>query len=212
MNIITMAMHQSTSTYDLVSAFEKDLSNGILHNYTEKKFGRCSEFSKWLTEDMLPLLSVEQSLDLYKSSGGRKTPQFKENSIEDIRDAIDFLLYDTIKLEGRFDECVSDIGAYKLLGASKEFVSYLLNLRDPSLFGIWNQSSERALKLLGWYTTNLRKGPWGIRYIDMLDLLHRVQSRFQLPNLSAVDQFNYWLTRFSPMATDVKSNTTKTSA
>ena len=212
MNIITMAMHQSTSTYDLVSAFEKDLSNGILRNYTEKKFGRCSEFSKWLTEDMLPLLSIEQSLDLYKSSGGRKTPQFKENSIEDIRDAIDFLLYDTIKLEGRFDECVSDIGAYKLLGASKEFVSYLLNLRDPSLFGIWNQSSERALKLLGWYTTDLRKGPWGIRYIDMLDLLHRVQSRFQLPNLSAVDQFNYWLTRFSPMATDVKSNTTKTSA
>ena len=207
-----MAMHQSTSTYDLVSAFEKDLSNGTLHNYTEKKFGRCSEFSQWLTEDMLPLLSVEQSLDLYKSSGGRKTPQFKENSIEDIRDAIDFLLYDTIKLEGRFDECVSDIGAYKLLGASKEFVSYLLNLRDPSLFGIWNQSSERALKLLGWYTTDLRKGPWGIRYIDMLDLLHRVQSRFQLPNLSAVDQFNYWLTRFSPMATDVKSNTTKTSA
>lgn len=207
-----MAMHQSTSTYDLVSAFEKDLSNGTLHNYTEKKFGRCSEFSRWLTEDLLSLLSFEQSLDLYKSSGGRKTPQFKENSIEDIRDAIDFLLYDTIKLEGRFDECVSDIGAYKLHGAGKEFVSYLLNVRDPSLFGIWNQSSERALKLLGWYTTDLRKGPWGIRYIDMLDLLHRVQSRFQLPNLSTVDQFNYWLTRFSPMATDVKSNTTKTSA
>ena len=205
-------MHQSISTYDLESAFEQALSNGTFHNYSQKKFGRYSEFATWLTEDMLPILSTEQSLDLYKCSGGRKTSDFKANSIEDVRDTLDFLLYDTIKLEGRFDECVSDVGAYKLNGTGKEFVSYLLHLRDPSLFGIWNQSSERALKLLGWDTPNLRKGPWGIRYIDMLDLLHRIQSRFQLPDLSAVDQFNYWLTRFSPMATTTKSNTSRTGA
>ncbi len=202
-----MVMRQSTDTYDLSSAFGRAIADGTLRTYAQKKFERCPEFSVWLTEDMLPTLSIEQSLDLYKCSGGRKTAVFKTNTIADTRDALDFLLYDTIKLEGRFDECVSDVGAYKLHGTGKEFVSYLLHLRYPLLFGIWNQSSERALKLLGWYTPDLRKGPWGIRYIDMLDLLHRIQYRFQLPNLAAVDQFNYWLTRFSPMAGGTKSTT-----
>ena len=41
-------------------------------------------------------------------------------------------MYDTIRLEGRFQECAAEGGAYKSAGAEKEFVSYLLCLKDPN--------------------------------------------------------------------------------
>ena len=72
---------------------------------------------------------------LYRASGGREASAFTSVPIEELRDSLDFLLYDTIKLEGRFDECVNPDGAYKLQGAGKEFVSWLLCLRNPGIAG-----------------------------------------------------------------------------
>jgi hypothetical protein len=195
-------LSQPASKYDsdLVSRYAEAIATGVLDAYINRTFSKAPTFSQSIDETQLQFLTTEQSLSLYRSSGGRKTVEFKKNSIEDIRDTIDFLLYDNIKLEGRFYECVSDLGAYKLSGSSKEFISYLLHLKNPLLFGIWNQSSEKSLKLLGWDTANLKKGPWGIRYIDLLDMSHRIQSRFRLQDLRSVAQFNHWITRFSPLA------------
>ncbi|MEC9309590.1 MAG: hypothetical protein VX966_08820 [Chloroflexota bacterium] len=195
-------MSQPVSKYDseLVSEFSEALATGILDNYIKRTFGKSSEFSESLDETQLQSLTTDLSLSIYRASGGRKVREFKKNSIEDIGDTIDFLLYDNIKLEGRFYECVSDFGSYKLLGAGKEFISYLLHIRDPLLFGMWNGSAEKSLKLLGWDTVNLKKGPWGIRYIDLLDMSYRIQSRFRLPDLRSVDQFNHWIVRFSPIS------------
>ena len=195
-------MSQLVSKYDsdLVSQFSEAIATGVLDNYIKRTFSKALEFSESLDETQLHSLTTELSLSIYRASGGRKIGEFNKNPIEDIGDTIDFLLYDNIKLEGRFYECVSDFGSYKLLGAGKEFISYLLHLRDPSLFGIWNGSAEKSLKLLGWDTANLKKGPWGIRYIDLLDMSHRIQSRFRLPDLRSVDQFNHWIVRFSPIA------------
>lgn len=195
-------MSQPVSKYDsdLISEFTEAMATGILDNYIKRTFGKASEFSESLEETQLHSLTTELSLSIYRASAGRKVGEFKKNSIEDIGDTIDFLLYDNIKLEGRFYECVSDFGSYKLLGAGKEFISYLLHIRDPSLFGMWNGSAEKSLKLLGWDTVNLKKGPWGIRYIDLLDMSYRIQSRFRLADLRSVDQFNHWVVRFSPIS------------
>ena len=73
-------------------------------NYRRKKWLRSEEFKQLLDQDALLELTMDQALDLYRASGGRDGAGFKSNTIEEVRDGLDFLLYDNIKLEGRFDE------------------------------------------------------------------------------------------------------------
>ena len=110
--------------------------------------------------------------------GKRKTKTFSTFPIEELRDSLDFLLYDTIKLEGRFDECGAPDGAYTPPGAGKEFASYLLCLRQPRLLGVWNSNSERLLRRLGLETDTMKRGPIkketslkGIRYFLLYDTI-----------------------------------------
>ena len=176
-------------------SYQEAVRQGALKDYWQKRWGRAGEFAGWLTEANLPSLSLEQAIALYQASGGRRGAEFRSNTLEDIRDSLDFLLYDTIKLESRFDECVSEGGSYQLAGAGKEFMSYLLCLRQPALLGVWNASAERALRVLGSYPGTLRKGHWGLRYLDLLEALQRVRLRFQLADFREVDLFAYWVAK-----------------
>jgi hypothetical protein len=134
---------------------------------------------------------MDQALSLYIASGGNRRAEFKGNTIEEIRDSLDFLLYDTVMLEGRFTECAAEGGAYKLAGAGKEFVSYLLCVKDPSIFAVWNSRAERTLRKLGMYRERMRKGPLGVRYLDVLVALSLVRQRIGLGDFRAVDEFSY---------------------
>ncbi len=138
---------------------------------------------------------MDQALSIYRAGGGTRGRQFQTNPIEEIRDSLDFLLYDTITLEGRFQECASEQGAYRLAGAGKEFTSFLLCLREPSLFGIWNAYVERALRVLDMYPPALGKGHLGLRYLDLLDALQEVKQLAGLTDFPAVDEFCYAVTR-----------------
>ena len=120
---------------------------------------------------------------------------FSGNAIEDVRDGLDFLLYDTIKLEGRFDECASPHGAYRLEGTGREFVSWLLCLRNPALFCVWNGSAERLLRRAGAYPATMKRGPEGIRYLDVLEALGRLGSQAGLPHFIAVDELAWLVAR-----------------
>ena len=104
------------------------------------------------------------------------------------------MLYDTIKLEGRFQECVAEGGAYKLAATGREFVSYLLCLKDPNLFAVWNSNAVRAFRKLGLHIESLRKGPLGISYMDLLDASAVVRLRLDLPDFRAVDEFSFSIT------------------
>ncbi len=142
----------------------------------------------WLEQDALAVLSAEQALRLYRASGGRDAAAFSAIPIAELRDSLDFLLYDTIKLEGRFDECASPDGAYKLAGASGEFVSWLLCLRNSTLFCVWNANAERMLRRAGAFPGAVRQGPVGIRYLDMLESLERLGAQAGLPDFIALDE------------------------
>ena len=179
----------------LREAYRRALVQGRLDSYRKRRWQRREEFERWLTEENLPCLTEKQALALFRGSGGKGTEEFKANSIEDIRDALDFLLYDTVKLEGRFDECSSAGGAYKLAGAGKEFVSYLLCLRDPSLFAFWSSHSERALRHIGIYPRGMGQGNLGLGYIDLLEALQIVCRQIGLADFQAVDEFAYAVTR-----------------
>jgi hypothetical protein len=179
----------------LQASYREAVQRGMLEDYWGRRWGRAEEYSRWLSDINLPSLSKEQAVALYRASGDRRSAEFNSNPLEEIRDSLDFLLYDTIKLEGRFDECVSEYGSYQLAGAGKEFVSYLMCLHDPGLFGVWNTSAERALRVLGRYTDTLRKGHWGLRYLDLLEALQRVRLSFALADLREVDQFTYWVSK-----------------
>ena len=163
--------------------------------YRRKKWSRSAEFHQWLQEDTLPELKMEQALDLYRASGGRDAAGFKSNSIEEIRDGVDFLLYDNIKLEGRFDECAATEGAYRMAGAGKEFPSYLLCLSNPGLFAVWNANAEGLLKRAGLLSAGIERGPMGIRYLDLLEALNQVRARSGRHDFREIDELAYQAAR-----------------
>jgi len=138
---------------------------------------------------------MDQALDLYRASGGRNTAKFKNNPIEDIRDGLDFLLYDNIKLEGRFDECAAPDGAYRMEGTGREFPSFLLCLSNPGLFGVWNSNSERLLKQTGLLPPAIKRGPIGIRYLDILGALNQIRARSGRQDFREIDELAYQAAR-----------------
>ena len=77
----------------------------------------------------------------------------------------------------------------------RSFVSWLLCLRSPALFGVWNGNAERMLRLLRAYPESMKRGPMGIRYLDMLEALARVQAQGRLPDFIEVDIMAYVATR-----------------
>ena len=163
--------------------------------YRRKKWLRSAEFYRWLQEDELPGLEMDQALDLYRASGGRDIAGFKTNTIEDIRDGLDFLLYDNIKLEGRFDECAAPEGAYRMAGAGREFPSYLLCLSNPGLFAVWNANAEGLLKQAGLLPASIKRGPVGIRYLDLLEALNQVRARSGRRDFREIDELAYQAAR-----------------
>ncbi|MBC8279779.1 MAG: hypothetical protein H8E48_03235 [Chloroflexi bacterium] len=166
-----------------------------LLNYRRKKWLRSEEFHQWLDQDALLELTMDQALDLYRASGGRDVSGFKSNTIEEVRDGLDFLLYDNIKLEGRFDECAAPGGAYRLEGTGREFPSYLLCLSNPGLFAVWNKNAEGLLKQAGLLPASLKRGPMGVRYLDMLEALNQVRGRSGRRDFREIDELAYQAAR-----------------
>ena len=130
---------------DLSDTYHTAVNEGRLEAYRKWRWQRSGEFAQWLTETVLPSLSEKQAADLYRGSASNQAKEFKTNTIEEVRETLDFLLYDEIKLEGRFQECAAEDGGFKLAGAGKQFVSYLMCLRDPGLFAVWTTHAERLL-------------------------------------------------------------------
>ena len=166
-----------------------------LLNYRRKKWLRSAEFYQWLQQDDLLTMTMDQALELYRASGGRDTAKFKTNTIEDIRDGLDFLLYDNIKLEGRFDECAAPEGAYRMAGTGREFPSFLLCLSNPGLFGVWNANAVALLKQAGLLPSSIKRGPIGIRYLDILGALNQVRARSGRQDFREIDELAYQAAR-----------------
>lgn len=180
---------------DLRALYEEGLASGADAAFRKRRWGRAAEFAGWLEQEALASLELPQALQLYRASGGRRAAEFAGTSIEELRDSLDFLLYDTIKLEGRFDECASDAGAYRLPGAGRDFVSWLLCMRNPALLGVWNRNAERMLIHLGFLPETMKRGPEGIRYLDMMEALSMVRAQLGLRDFIEVDVLAYLATR-----------------
>ena len=118
----TSDMGAATDRYELAQAYRQAEREGALARYWKRRWQRAAEMAAWLSEDELPSLTAEQGMVLYRASGGSRSKEFAANPATEVRDTLDFLLYDTITLEARFNECVADGGAYKLEGVGKEFV------------------------------------------------------------------------------------------
>ena len=179
----------------LWETYRETANRGYLAQYRRQRWSRFAECRIWLGQEALAGLSWDQGLTLFRSSGASGIKEFRSNQLEEVRDALDFLLYDTITLEVRFAECAASGGSYHLPGMGKEFVSYLLCLRDPSLFGIWQTYVPRALRLMGLCPPNLGKGHLGLGYLDLLDALQRVRQETGLADFRGVDEYCFAVTR-----------------
>ena len=169
----------------------------VLHMSAMDRWDRIGQFQGWLQQSALPHMTLEQAQTLYSASGARKGKEFKANSLEEVRDSIDFLLYDPLSLDGRFSECVDPEGAYTLKGCGKSFVSYLLCLRYPQLFGHWSSYSDRSLSMLGMARPKARKMAQGqgTTYVQYLDLLWSVRKAAGMPDFPELDKFMWWLAK-----------------
>lgn len=175
---------------NLAETFRKAEQDGELGAFRRRRWGSDGR-AGWLHQDYLAALTEAEATILYRSAGGRQAKRFGANPIEYVRDAADFLLYDTIKLENRFEECATDTGGFGLAGAGKEWPSYLLTLHEPTLFAPWSPHTERTLRRLGMLPPELRNGHLGLCYIDLLDTLAVMARRLHLPDFRAVDEFCY---------------------
>ena len=194
--MVSLSNHQGLSlSHPLLESYKRAVERGELERYRKRRWQRAGEYAAWLAEPALSLLTMDQARSIYRAAGGARSRQFQTNPIEEIRDSLDFLLYDTITLEGRFQECASEQGGFRLAGAGKEFTSFLLCLRDPSLFAIWRPYVERALRALDMYPPTLKKGHLGLRYLDLLDALQEVKQLAGLSDYPEVDEFCYAVTR-----------------
>ena len=173
------------------------MQEGELDTFRTRRWTYDDDPAAWLDQANVFDMAQTQADALYRAAGGRQIQKFRTNPIEDIRDSIDFLLYDTIKLENRFEECALDTGGFGLIGAGKEWPSYLLTLRDPALFAPWSPHTERSLRRLGMLPPGLRTGHPGLCYIDLLDSVQVVRYRLGLPDFRAVDEFCYFNERNS---------------
>ena len=180
-----------TGWLELKQEYRRSLDEGRLDKHRKRRWDKSREFAGWLDQDKLPGLSLDQALALYRASGGARTNLFKADPPEEIQDVLDFLLYDSVKLEGRFDECAAEGVGFKLDGAGKEFISYILCLRDPSLFAVWDNRSEALLRQVGMFHSKMRNGPMGIRYLDMLEILSQVRYHLNLADFQALDEMCY---------------------
>lgn len=173
--------------------YRETANQGYLAEY--RRWSRFAECRIWLAEEALAGLSWDQALTLFRCSGARGIRGFRTNQLEEVRDALGFLLYDAITLEVRFAECAASGGSYHLPGLGKEFVSYLPCLKDPSLFGVWHSYVPRALRLMGKCPPNLEKGHLGLGYLDLLDALQRVRQETGLADFRWVDEYCFAVTR-----------------
>ena len=180
---------------DLGKLYGEAVSTGADSAYRKRRWGRAAEFAGWLEQSALASLEASQALRLYRASGGRRAAVFAGTPIEELRDSLDFLLYDTIKLEGRFDECASEGGAYSLPGTGREFVSWLLCMRNPAILGVWNGNAERMLKRLGSFPATMNRGPEGIRYLDLMEALAIVRARLGMRDFIELDILAWLSTR-----------------
>ncbi len=174
----------------LASAYQQAAASDLLDKFRRQRWGGAAA-AAWLQPEYLPSLTEPQALTLYRTAGGRRAAEFRSNAIADVRDAIDFLLYDTIKLESRFDECAAPDGGFGLAGAGREWPSFLLAQREPTLFAPWRPHTERGLRRLGLFPPRLKQGHVGLCYLELLDILEYVRARLHLPDLRAVDEFCY---------------------
>ena len=180
---------------DLWQTFVTVSSNGLLAGFRKKRWGEFEKWRGWLDQNTLPYLSLEHSLVMFRASGSKGIKAFGANKIDEIRESLDFLLYDPVSLEGRFAECVALDGAYHCGGFDKEFVTFLLCLREPSLFGVWQPYVVKALKIFGNCPLNFGKGHVGLAYLDLLDALMEIRRVTGLPDFISVDEYCYAITR-----------------
>jgi hypothetical protein len=170
--------------------FRRADQGGELDAFRRRRWGNDGR-ADWLKQDHLASLTDAEATTLYRGAGGRQTKRFRTNPIAEVRDAVDFLLYDTIKLENRFEECATETGGFGLAGAGREWPSYLLTLREPTLFAPWSPHTERTLRRFGMLPAGFRNGHPGLCYIDLLDTLVVLARRMQLPDFRSVDEFCY---------------------
>lgn len=184
-------MSQSPDWTALRDVYQHAVESGELDRFRRRRWQYATDPSKWLEQNELESLDQSQAESLYRAAGGRKIAEFRKNPIEEVRDTVDFLLYDTIKLENRFEECATESGGFGLAGIGKEWPSYLLTVRDSQLFAPWSPHTERALTRWRLLPPDFKKGHPGLCYIDLLDILYGVTMSAGLPDFRSADEFCY---------------------
>lgn len=92
-----------------------------------------------------------------------------------LRSVLAYLLDDTYPIADRLDKTVTSI-----VGMGKAIITAILLVAFPDKYGVWNGTSESALKGLGLWPEFSRGETFGNRYVKINDVLARLKADINL--------------------------------
>ncbi|MBI4200131.1 MAG: hypothetical protein HY535_06640 [Chloroflexi bacterium] len=135
----------------LVRSFRELQGSGAMEGLWRLRWGREQEALALLQEERVRTLTLAEAETLHRSLpvSQRRRREFLGNTIEQVREALWFLLYEQAPYEVRVWEVLDEGGGYRLRGADLCVVSALLGVHQPTSFGLADAMSIRALRRLG---------------------------------------------------------------
>jgi hypothetical protein len=176
---------------ELVAEFRREDAKGGYEERRREWWGKLG-VKELITEEGIERLDPDAALWLYKNVGwGAKLypRSFLESGIDSIKKALKYLLYGADPVEKRFFHVVDSRGDLKLAGAAREFASFLLCMRDPKSFAIWNGAVDAGLKMLGFLPARTRGEHVGVTYTKICQACEDVRQRAGFADLQATDEF-----------------------
>ncbi|MBI4201717.1 MAG: hypothetical protein HY532_01200 [Chloroflexi bacterium] len=131
-----------------VEQFKAIRESEALKRIRQRKWGKVERAKSLIQEDTLRELTLAQAEELYRClpvpQQGRSV--FLTNPIEEIREALSFLLYEQLMYEIRVYEFLDQGGWLK--GGNLSLAAALLCAKDSDLYGPISSNTEKGLKVL----------------------------------------------------------------
>lgn len=183
-----------------VELFKRDSRNQIYISQREAAYKKWRELLRppglenLTREDFVQFLDIKEN----KSWTGLQRHPEVASDIEGLKEVITFLLDESIDIEERIRKTISlsrDGGVYHIDGMGRNLVTGILLVCDTQeRYGVWNNRSEKILKLFRFIPQRLDSNP-GKAYTNINNALLKIKNDYDL-SLNEVDTLVYWIDNF----------------
>lgn len=113
-------------------------------------------------------------------SGLHRHQRFIVADIDLLKEALAILVDEDRSIEDRLNQLISQSSGPMVPHLGRAVLTAILQIAYPNRYGVWNGTSEAALRILGIWPEFERGKPFGARYVTVNQLLLQLASRLQL--------------------------------